>query len=259
MLELLGGIALIVSGIAVLLGAWPVAIVAGIVAVAALVIRYWDVIKKFFTETLPKFFTETLPYYVGFAIGWIVAKGIELKNKIINAVGTFLSNTIKDLADKSISEILHSIWRKFINFIKNIGRNLKKMFNFFTKGLSAGATSALGADYQPEGISGFASGGYPTRGDYFLANENGKPEYVGSIGNRTAVANQNQIVQGISYGVAMANSEQNALLRTQNDLLMRILSKGTDVYLNGRKVTDELSQVANARGTNPLSGGFSYV
>ena len=57
----------------------------------------------------------------------------------------------------------------------------------------------------------------------------------------------------------MANSEQNALLRTQNDLLMRILSKGTDVYLNGRKVTDELSQVANARGTNPLSGGFSYV
>ena len=108
-------------------------------------------------------------------------------------------------------------------------------------------------------IAGFASGGYPTRGDYFLANENGKPEYVGSIGNRTAVANQNQIVQGISYGVAMANSEQNALLRTQNDLLMRILSKGTDVYLNGRKVTDELSQVANARGTNPLSGGFSYV
>ena len=108
-------------------------------------------------------------------------------------------------------------------------------------------------------IAGYASGGYPTRGDYFLANENGKPEYVGSIGNRTAVANQNQIVQGISYGVAMANSEQNALLRAQNDLLMRILSKGTDVYLNGRKVTDELSQVANARGTNPLSGGFSYV
>ena len=250
-LELLGGIALIVSGIAVLLGAWPVAIIAGIVAVAALVIRYWDEIKKFFTETLP--------YYVGFAIGWIVAKGIELKNKMINAIATFLSNTIKDLADKSISEILHSIWRKFINFIKNIGRNLRKMFGFFTRGLSAGAESALGANYQPEGISGFASGGYPTRGDYFLANENGKPEYVGSIGNRTAVANQNQIVQGISYGVAMANSEQNALLRTQNDLLMRILSKGTDVYLNGRKVTDELSQVANARGTNPLSGGFSYV
>ena len=258
-LELLGGIALIVSGIAVLLGAWPVAIIAGIVAVAALVIRYWDVVKKFFTETLPKFFTETLPYYVGFAIGWIVAKGIELRDKMKNAIATFLSNTIKDLADKSISEILHSIWRKFINFIKNIGRNLRKLFSFFTKGLSAGATSALGADYQPEGISGFASGGYPTRGDYFLANENGKPEYVGSIGNRTAVANQNQIVQGISYGVAMANSEQNALLRTQNDLLMRILSKGTDVYLNGRKVTDELSQVANARGTNPLSGGFSYV
>ena len=258
-LDLLGGIALIVSGIAVLLGAWPVAIIAGIVAVAALVIRYWDVVKKFFTETLPKFFTETLPYYVGFAIGWIVAKGIELKNKMINAIATFLSNTIKDLADKSISEILHSLWRKFINFIKNIGRNLKKMFSFFTRGLSAGAESVLGADYQPEGISGFASGGYPTRGDYFLANENGKPEYVGSIGNRTAVANQNQIVQGISYGVAMANSEQNALLRTQNDLLMRILSKGTDVYLNGRKVTDELSQVANARGTNPLSGGFSYV
>ena len=121
------------------------------------------------------------------------------------------------------------------------------------------AKKSASSDISSISVSGYATGGFPTRGDYFLANENGKPEYVGSIGNRTAVANQNQIVQGISYGVAMANSEQNALLRTQNDLLMRILSKGTDVYLNGRKVTDELSQVANARGTNPLSGGFSYV
>ena len=121
------------------------------------------------------------------------------------------------------------------------------------------AKKSASSDISSISVSGYATGGFPTRGDYFLANENGKPEYVGSIGNRTAVANQNQIVQGISYGVAMANSEQNALLRAQNDLLIRILNKGTDVYLNGRKVTDELSQVANARGTNPLSGGFSYV
>lgn len=49
----------------------------------------------------------------------------------------------------------------------------------------------------------YADGGFPTRGDMFIANEKA-PEYVGSINNKPAVANQNQIVDGISTGVARA-------------------------------------------------------
>lgn len=48
-----------------------------------------------------------------------------------------------------------------------------------------------------------ASGGFVPNGDLFLANEY-EPEYIGSIGRRTAVANNDQIIQGIARGVASA-------------------------------------------------------
>ena len=49
-------------------------------------------------------------------------------------------------------------------------------------------------------ITGFADGGFPQQGQYFLARERG-PELVGTIGGKTAVANNNQIVQSVSDGV----------------------------------------------------------
>lgn len=74
------------------------------------------------------------------------------------------------------------------------------------------------------GISGFASGGFPTTGEMFIARESG-PEMVGTMGGRTAVANNDQIVSGVASGVASANAEQNALLRRQNELLTQLLNK----------------------------------
>lgn len=70
----------------------------------------------------------------------------------------------------------------------------------------------------------FAEGGFPTMGDMFIARESG-PELVGRIGNRTAVANNDQIVQGVASGVASGQAEQNGLLRQQNDLLRQMLQK----------------------------------
>lgn len=54
---------------------------------------------------------------------------------------------------------------------------------------------------------GYATGGFPESGQYFYARENGIPEYVGSIGSKTAVANNNQIIEGIKQGVMEAMSE----------------------------------------------------
>ena len=70
----------------------------------------------------------------------------------------------------------------------------------------------------------YASGGFPTTGQMFIARESG-PEMVGTISGKTAVANNDQIVSGVASGVASANAEQNALLRRQNDLLTQLLNK----------------------------------
>lgn len=70
----------------------------------------------------------------------------------------------------------------------------------------------------------YATGGFPESGQLFLARESG-PEMVGSVGNRTAVANNDQIVAGIASGVSQAEAEQNALLRQQNAILSKLLDK----------------------------------
>lgn len=88
-----------------------------------------------------------------------------------------------------------------------------------------------------EPIPGFASGGYPSVGQVFIAREAG-PEMVGTIGGRNAVANNGQIIAGIQYGVAAAmnsvlsgsgdsgnSEEQSRLLREQNKLLRKIAEK----------------------------------
>lgn len=78
-------------------------------------------------------------------------------------------------------------------------------------------------------IESYATGGYDIpRGDLFIANEAGA-ELVGSMNGKTAVANQNQIVEGIQAGVRSANEDQNSLLREQNRLLRELLNKPWEV------------------------------
>ena len=69
----------------------------------------------------------------------------------------------------------------------------------------------------------------------FLAREAG-PELVGTVGGRTAVANNDQIVEGIARGVQDANIQQNALLREQNDLLRAILEKEGTIRIGKERV-----------------------
>ena len=73
-------------------------------------------------------------------------------------------------------------------------------------------------------MSEYAQGGWPDVGEIFISREAG-PELVGTIGGSTAVANNDDIVQGIQGGVERANSEQNELIRQQNSILMQLLNK----------------------------------
>ena len=103
-------------------------------------------------------------------------------------------------------------------------------------------------------IPRFAEGGFPEQGQMFIAREAG-PEMVGNIGRRTAVANNEQIVESISVGVAEANSEQNALLREQNSLLRALLEKDSGVYLDGRSLSDSVDKYKREHGRVLITGG----
>ena len=122
--------------------------------------------------------------------------------------------------------------------------------------LPTSKTLTITAIYQTSGTApkGYATGGFPQTGEMFIAREAG-PEMVGSIGRKTAVANNDQIVAGIASGVAEANSESNALLREQNSLLRAMLEKESGVYLDGKSITKSVEKHQRERGRVLVTGG----
>ena len=115
-----------------------------------------------------------------------------------------LSQTVQDVSDK-VASIRTSI------------QSLDGLSFSFTGGFLGGSFSVVMPEFAAEG-------GMFTAGQMFIAREAG-PEMIGRMGNRSTVANNDQIVAGISSGVASGQEEQNALLRRQNDLLTQLLNK----------------------------------
>lgn len=97
----------------------------------------------------------------------------------------------------------------------------------------AAQNEADGSQY----LQGFAVGGFPDEGQLFMARENGTPELVGTIGGRTAVANNDQIVQGISNGVynAVVSAIGIAGGRGNSD-------RPVVVYLDGKEIARTTTQ-----------------
>lgn len=85
----------------------------------------------------------------------------------------------------------------------------------------------------------FADGGFPTEGQLFIARESG-PEMVGTIGGRTAVANNDQIVEGIRQGVFEAVSAAMANNGTSEPIVK--------VYLDSREIRTGQQRLNRAMG-----------
>lgn len=94
-------------------------------------------------------------------------------------------------------------------------------------------------------IFGFAEGGFPTTGQMFLAREAG-PELVGTIGGRTAVANNDQIVDGIYQGVLQAMNDAND--SSNGNIQIK-------VYLDSKEIAAKVEQRQNEKGASIYKGG----
>lgn len=182
-------------------------------------------IVAFFTELPGKIYNEIIKFkdtiiqWAKDATGWV---GTEVP-KILNSIIDWFNKLPGRMIDIG-KNILKGVW----NGILSMGDWLKQKITDFFGGIGDGIADAVGigqgtsVDITP--VQKFASGGFPNRGQLFIANESG-PEMVGRIGGRSAVANKDQITDGIATAVYTANAEQNRLLKEQNDLLRAILAK----------------------------------
>ncbi len=97
-------------------------------------------------------------------------------------------------------------------------------------------------------IPHFAEGGYPEKGQLFMARENGMNEYVGSIGNRSAVANNDQIVAGIKQGVYEAMTEAMQYMMSQSTEQPIIVQ--TTVEMDGKAIVQQTDKARRRMGWN---------
>ena len=101
-------------------------------------------------------------------------------------------------------------------------------------------------------VKGYQMGGIPNVGELFVARENGTPEYVGSLGGKTAVANNDQIVTAVANGVSMANDRVvNAIESQTNALGNAIDRKDLNVQIGDRQIAE-----ANKRGQKGMGNNF---
>lgn len=91
----------------------------------------------------------------------------------------------------------------------------------------------------------YADGGFPDYGEVFIAREAG-PEMVGTIGGRTAVANNSDITAGIAAAVKSAILETGGVIRTGS-------SGDTYVFIDSDEVSARIERRQNIR--NKRTGG----
>lgn len=184
-------------------------------------VEKWSELYKSIREQLKKTWDETVgTWKIDIASWWDKEVSpwftLEKWKSIMAKIPDAFTTTFKNAIDGA-----RALFNKFIDWL-----NDKMKFQWNDVEI-AGKTIIEGGSFQLfeiPNIPAFASGGYPTTGEMFLARESG-PELVGRIGNRTAVANNDQITDGIATAVTVANAEQNQLLREQNQLLRAILAK----------------------------------
>lgn len=167
---------------------------------------------------------------------WLKDKAIEL----LKAVGTVVVNFVSDLFKSVINGVLWAIENKINKFI----RLLNGAVDLINKipGVNISKVTEIS-------IPRLAEGGMVNTGQLFIAREAG-PEMVGSIGSRTAVANNDQIVDSVAQGVyravvqAMGQSGGNQVVEAKvNDKVL------FEVVVNRNR------QETMRTGYSPLLGG----
>ena len=161
----------------------------------------------------------------------------------MDGTATYWKN--ENFQNKSL-EVTTGKTKEAMNAVRDYWDNL----SFKKKGI--GVTVNL-----PQGtsVSYYAQGGLVDSGELFVARENAAPELVGTMGGHTAVANNAQIIAGISNGVSDAMSSQNSLLVEQNNLLKGILAKSGNVVISTSSIIDGLNRTNRRAGKSIVAVG----
>lgn len=238
----------------------------------------WIGIKNTFYEVGDWFDTNVILPVIEFFSGlWvdISAKAIAAWDTICSVYsgisGWIDLNVIQPVADlfNDLKESIHKTFEGIVDFFKGL-------INGVLTALNSAISSAFGAinkilrsirDFEIAGETPFsgikeirvpeipllANGGFVNEGQLFIAREAGA-EMVGAMGRRTAVANNDQIVEGISAGVSIANDGVIAAIYA---LLNAVEEKDMSVVIGDNEIGQSYDRYKVKRGRQVSTGVFA--
>ncbi len=194
----------------------------------------WEAVREStFLNRVKKISTQSFN-----AIGNIKSRVTPKGKDIISGMRSGLNNNWS-----SLSSLLSNIPNKVSSAIPNLYNVGKNVIQNFANGFASVHIPMphIGWDWSGGNIkignwsfslprfnlNWYANGGFPDMGEMFVARESG-PELVGKMGNRSAVANNNQIIAGIRAGVfeAVVNAFESMQGRSNRGQELHIYLEG---------------------------------
>ena len=218
----------------------------------------WGMFSNWFHETVIQ------PVAVFFSELWedVSSKAIAAWDKICSVYSDISDwidlNVIQPVADvfNDLKEAIHETFEDVVDFFKGIINGVLSALNSAISSAFGKINSILSSikGFEIAGKTPFskvreisvpqipllANGGFVDQGQLFIAREAGA-EMVGQMGNRTAVANNDQIVAGISAGVSDANEELvNAIFAIGSMIVKSIEDKDTSTSFDYKSLSRNL-------------------
>lgn len=249
------GAILALSGVALPLGLGLMA--AGALSLGVVATLNWD----FVVNSIKK----VVSVITGILSGALIVLGVLLclsgagvgLGLAVLAAGLSLSYAAWTLDDNPITRFVRQMANSIIGLVNGVIDAINDMFHIQFNGLSVmGITLIPAFDIRLVDIPHipfFEDGGFPNEGQLFIAREAGA-EMVGAMGRRTAVANNDQIVEGISAGVSIANDGVIAAIYA---LLNVVEEKDFSVNIGDNQIGESYDRYNRARGVRVNTGAFS--
>lgn len=249
------GAFLALSGVALPLGLGLMA--AGALSLGAVATLNWD----FVVNSIKK----VVSVITGILSGALIVLGVLLclsgagvgLGLAVLAAGLSLSYAAWTLDDNPITRFVRQMANSIIGLVNGVIDAINDMFHIQFNGLSVmGITLIPAFDIRLVDIPHipfFEDGGFPNEGQLFIAREAGA-EMVGAMGRRTAVANNDQIVEGISAGVSVANDGVIAAIYA---LLNVVEEKDMSVVIGDNEIGHSYDRYKEKRGRQVSTGVFA--
>ena len=233
----------------------------------------WTIVKDFLIDTIWQPILDFIDrtFVQGFKTGFETAGKIvdNFKTNVDKAIGGVkkifegILKFIKGVFTKDWGKAWEGVVQIFETIVSGLGNIFKFPLNIMIDGINAflrGLNKIKIPDWVP-GVGGkgfhipeiprLATGGILNAGQLFIANEAG-PELVGNYGKKTAVLNNDQIVDAVSTGVYKAVSSAmaiNSVGQSDNngEIIMNI--EGTTI---ARVILPELNNEAARLGYEPI-------